>query len=117
MIRLSLLVTCLALGLPAAACDVDADCGPGATCIKREKRASGVCYGGSITEPPAAPVEPRRPTGERRERAEAWLGDPEATIRENLPGHETGGACMVTRDCPEGFECVIAGFEGRCVRL
>ncbi|MCB1748533.1 MAG: hypothetical protein H6977_12555 [Gammaproteobacteria bacterium] len=108
---------------PAPACDSDADCGPGGTCIKREKRASGVCYGraSDTPAPPVTPdagtVAPRPVTGERRERAKAWLGDPEAIIEQELPGHERGGTCMVTQDCPAGFECVLAGFEGRCVKL
>ncbi len=114
---------CLLLGLatPAAACDSDADCGPGGTCIKREKRARGVCYGRQDGAPQQAEVPPgaapQTVTGERRERAKAWLGDPDALLEEHLPGRETGASCMVTQDCPAGFECVIAGFEGRCVRL
>ena len=30
---------------------------------------------------------------------------------------ETGGVCIVTSDCEAGWECVLAGFEGRCMRL
>lgn len=107
---------------PVPACDSDADCGPGATCIKREKRAGGVCYGARTeVEAPelpdaAAPGQPAAVEGELRERATHWLGDPETLIRENLPGRELGGTCMVTQDCAPGFECVVAGFEGRCVK-
>jgi hypothetical protein len=115
----------LALAAPALpACDSDADCGPGGTCIKRERRASGVCYGRAAAPealPPASPdapvVQPRPVTGERRERAEQWLGDPQQIIEDNLPGQATGAVCMVTSDCPDGWECVIAGFEGRCVKF
>jgi hypothetical protein len=107
--------------VPVPACDNDADCGPGATCIKREKRAGGVCYGGraDAEAPVEAAVIPGVPApveGELRERATHWLGDPEALIRENLPDSELGGTCMVTQDCPAGFDCVVAGFEGRCVK-
>ena len=116
----------LALTLPSMACDADADCGVGGACIKREKRASGVCYGGARRSAPSkaeTPVQsvvemPTQPvTGERREHAKAWLGDPEQMIKDNLPGKEVGGLCMVTQDCPRGVDCVIAGFEGHCVKL
>ncbi len=116
----------LALPLVSLACDRDADCGAGGTCIKREKRASGVCYGGSRSAPattgePAADrgedVAIKPVTGQRRENAKAWLGDPDQMIKDNLPGKEVGGTCMVTQDCAAGFDCVIAGFEGHCVKL
>ena len=113
----------LVLGVPELgfACDVDADCGVGGTCIKREKRARGVCYGRRIEEavgePSSGPVQPQFLEGEKRGRAEAWLGDPEQILKQNLPGKTLGTACMVNQDCPEGSECVIAGFEGRCVEL
>ncbi len=45
------------------------------------------------------------------------LGDPEQMIKDNLPGKEVGGNCIVTQDCPAGFDCVIADFEGHCVKL
>jgi hypothetical protein len=119
----------VSLSAASLACDKDADCGDGGTCIKREKRASGVCYGGSRAAPAAPTAEqPASPdaepdvvlqpvTGQRRENAKAWLGDPDQMIKDNLPGKEVGGACMVSADCPAGFDCVIAGFEGHCVKL
>ena len=114
---LGLIVT---LACPAAfACEVDADCPGGGTCIKREKRASGVCYGRSneLPQAPAAAVVPRPVEGVRRERATEFLGDPEQNIKDHFPGKEVGAACMVDQDCPAGLLCVIAGFEGRCVNL
>jgi hypothetical protein len=134
---LSRMVLALLLALPIAsrACDSDADCGAGGTCIKREKRASGVCYGGSRAAPAAAEPAAAEPaatdsandngddvklkpvTGQRRENAKAWLGDPDQLLKDNLPGKEVKGTCMVTQDCPAGFECVVAGFEGHCVKL
>jgi len=124
--RLALALT-LVLPVASRACDTDADCGVGGTCIKREKRASGVCYGGSRTAPAAAAphaaddsgddVTLKPVTGQRRENAKAWLGDPDQMIKDNLPGKEVGGTCMVTQDCPVGFDCVVAGFEGHCVKL
>ena len=119
-------IVLLALPMPGAACDNDADCGVAGICIKREKRARGVCYGGAprgaVSDDPA-PAQPpvdtpsKAVTGERRERAKQWLGDPEQMIKDNLPGKEVGSICMVTQDCPTGFDCVIAGFEGHCVKL
>ena len=128
------IVLLLCVSAAAAACKHDADCGPGGTCIKRERNASGVCYGraphGADEQPPAAnlpqdgangeeppAVAPRPVQGERREHAKALLGDPDAMIREHLPGREVGGTCIVTQDCASGFECVTAGFEGHCVKL
>lgn len=128
----SLLLSALLLLVPAApavACDVDADCGAGGTCIKREKRARGVCYGGSRAgapeTPPAPAIIPGGPaatvpkpvSGVRRERATQMLGDPDQLLKDNLGGATGSGVCMVNQDCPEGLECVIAGFEGRCVKL
>ncbi len=128
--RAATLLALLTVSMMGWACDGDADCGAGGTCIKREKRASGVCYGGSRSAPAAAeapldeatseetidvPIKPV--TGERRENAKAWLGDPDQMIKDNLPGKEVGGTCMVTQDCPAGFDCVVAGFEGHCVKL
>ena len=105
----------------ALACETDADCGPHGTCIKRERRAEGVCYGGKVggavdesapvVEVPSLPV-----TGQRRENAKAWLGDPDQMIHDNLPGKAVSGPCTVTQDCPAGFDCVVAGFEGHCVQ-
>jgi hypothetical protein len=111
----------LAMAMPGLACDSDRDCDVGGTCIKREKRASGVCYGtaaGSVASPAPTMGEapPKAVSGERRERAKAWMGDPEQMLNENLPGKAVGGVCMVTQDCPTGLECVIAGFEGHCMK-
>lgn len=120
-----MVLTLLLFNAAVWACTTDADCGAGGTCIKREKRAGGVCYGGARAAAPAAaaasdamvdvPIKPV--TGERRENAKAWLGDPDQMLKEHLPGKEVGGTCMVTQDCPSGFDCVIAGFEGHCVKL
>ena len=112
----------LAMAMPGLACDRDADCAAGGTCIKREKRAGGVCYGAAANSmatpaPTREEAPPKAVSGERRERAKAWLGDPEQMLNENLPGQAVGGVCMVSQDCPRGLECVIAGFEGHCMKL
>ena len=82
------------------ACDVDADCGAGGTCIKREKRARGVCYGGN----PAAAPEANAPPVD--------MIDPLSN-----PTNRPADACMVTEECPAGMECVILGVWGRCTVL
>ncbi len=116
----------LGISMDSGACETDADCRVGGICIKREKRAHGVCYGGaprdatSKDETPSLPEHevPNKPvTGERREHAKEWLGDPEQMLKDNLPGKAIGGTCMVSQDCPAGQDCVIAGFEGHCVKL
>lgn len=98
---LATMLLALALtGGETLACDIDADCGAGGTCIKREKRARGVCYGGDraaspeATAPPVNVIDP--------------LSDP--TVR-------PADACMVTEECPAGMECVITGIWGRCTVL
>ncbi len=119
-----LLVALLGLCPPVLACDTDAECGVGGTCIKREKRARGVCYGGSRKA-----VEPEAPqfsappsygggySGDQRQQLMEFMGDPDQLIREQLPGREIGGKCTINNDCPAGFDCVHAHFEGRCVKL
>lgn len=82
------------------ACDVDADCGAGGTCIKREKRARGVCYGGNLSASPDAATPPLN------------VVDPLST-----PTNRPADACMVTEECPAGMECVITGIWGRCTVL
>ena len=113
------------VGCPLAlACDTDAECGVGGTCIKREKRARGVCYGGSwdavAPEAPQIGTPPSysgQVSGDQRQQLMEFMGDPDQLIREQLPGREIGGICMVNTDCPAGFDCVHAHFEGRCVKL
>lgn len=100
------LAVLLALPAPVLACDVDADCGPGGTCIKREKRARGVCYGRA---PADAPTEPPAAT-----RLPDHVQNREA-LESRLEG--TGIACQVTQQCPAGLECVIAGYTGQCMRV
>ena len=123
--RICMLLIGLLLGCPPAlACDTDAECGVGGTCIKREKRARGVCYGGSYdaTEPEAPqvstpPAYSGDVSGDQRQQLMEFMGDPDQLIREQLPGREIGGKCTINTDCPAGFDCVHAYFEGRCVKL
>lgn len=87
---------------PLFACDSDADCPGGGTCIKREKRASGVCYGGGSPtlpgeSPSTAPISGSEPVGAKLK----------------LPP----GACIVTQDCPAGLECVVEEYLGKCMKV
>ncbi len=45
------------------------------------------------------------------------LGDAEQMIKGKLPGNEVGSNCIATQECPADFDCVIAGFEGHCMKL
>ena len=107
------------------ACDSDAECGPGGTCIKREKRARGVCYGG-VGNPTAAeksqvspgkavissPVEqPMNPplNGDAPVFGEEGYVEPSAPPRLidrlDVPTR-TSGSCISNTDCTGGQECV-----------
>ena len=105
------------------ACDRDSDCRSGESCYKREKRARGICYPSVDQKSQKEPkvnrdeIELKAVTGEIRQRAIQWLGDPLEIIGENLPNKAIGKVCIVTSDCPSGSECVLAGFEGRCVEF
>jgi hypothetical protein len=101
MIR-AIVIGLLALVLPIStlyACDADDNCGPGGTCIKREKRARGVCYGASPSVKEDTPAVKRAPE----------------SIETAVESSEM--ECIVTQDCPKGMECVIAGFGSACVKL
>ena len=116
-----LVLSLLAASPSVVACDTDADCDAGGTCIKREKRARGVCYGErcGATEPELRPVPSSagHMPDHQRERMIEFMGDPEQLLKQHLPGREAGEKCLVSQDCPADFDCVYAGFEGRCVRL
>ena len=45
------------------------------------------------------------------------FGDPEENLRPISPDGMIGKKCHSTPDCSDDQECVIAGFEGRCVQL
>jgi hypothetical protein len=108
---LSLLLLVLILPVTnAIACEQDEDCGVG-VCIKREKRAQGICYG----------LEPNQKQKNKlkspREKAIGLMGDPNKMLKEHFPGKKIGKICIVSTDCDDGQDCVHAGFEGRCMEL
>ncbi|MGR8947013.1 MAG: hypothetical protein ACU84Q_03140 [Gammaproteobacteria bacterium] len=107
------------------ACDTDAECGPGGICIKREKRARGVCYGGGqsepsetapgttdsnpvISTPPVNPASPS-PSGDAPVFGEEGYVEPSAPPRMidqlDLP-ERSSGACITSTDCAGGQECI-----------
>ena len=111
---------------PVYACDNDADCGPGGTCIKREKRARGVCYGGRSAAPteqvpaeqstPPAATPPlsttppaNSPSGDAPVFGEEGYVEPTTQPRVidrlDLPGRNAG-ACITSTDCAGGQECI-----------
>ena len=117
------------------ACDRDSDCGAGGTCIKREKRGRGVCYGGdySRSDKPDAPAPGRHDTShfDNTDTQASSNGDmphydhPDGIVPQHgmfnsliNPGERPEGACIVTQECPAGMECVIASpGGGRCMAL
>jgi hypothetical protein len=93
-------ITLSVITIPSSACEIDSDCGAGGTCIKREKRAGGVCYGGDLSQPGGAAPPP------------AAFFDPLSTSTERPKD-----ACFVTEECPAGMDCVKAGMWGSCLAL
>ncbi|MEM7466387.1 MAG: hypothetical protein AAF387_05820 [Pseudomonadota bacterium] len=106
----------------AFGCDSDAECGAGGTCVKREKRARGVCFGGGKTdqqnhsEPPSKqltetpPTEPSlSPSGDAPIFGEEGYVEPSAPPRliDRLDIQDAdSSACIATSDCGGGQECV-----------
>ncbi len=91
-------------------CDTDRDCGVG-ICIKREKRASGICYGLELSE------EKKEKKKSARSEAIELMGDPNRILKEHFPDKKIGKICIVNGDCAKDQECVHAGFEGHCIAL
>jgi len=123
-IRTIFLATTLSVLLvsdPSIACDNDNECG-GGVCIKRERRAHGVCYGGNLaktvararaTTPQPGLVEPISGHGINAPIPGVGLFNPLAN-----PAKRPANACVVTQDCRGGMDCVITGSGwGTCVNL
>ena len=109
------------------ACDIDSDCGAGGTCIKREKRARGVCYGGldnthtdttprkenrdlQTAQPQAISPPAKKPDdGDAPIFGEEGYSEPSTNPRIidrlDLP-ERTSGACITSTDCAGGQECI-----------
>lgn len=123
---LTCLIIACAFCASALACDSDAECGPGGTCIKREKRARGVCYGGrgnaqtdatpadqtperNRALPQAMAPESNSQSGDAPIFGEEGYVEPSASPgiidRLELP-ERTSGACITSTDCAGGQECV-----------
>lgn len=126
IIRLTLALAVAGFAPHAIACDTDADCGSGGTCIKREKRARGVCYGGGAsrtdapepapnphpTETPILAPQDRSsmsPSGDAPIFGEEGYIEPSAapSIIDRLDVPERSqGACITSTDCAGGQECI-----------
>ena len=92
------------------ACDTDQVCGVG-VCIKREKRAKGICYGLELNQ------KQKNRLQSPRQKAIELMGDPNEILKEHFPGKKIGKICVVSTDCNKGQDCVHAGFEGRCIEM
>jgi|TARA_B110000459_G_C16432717_1_gene412554 hypothetical protein len=99
------------LSFSSQSCEIDRDCGVG-VCIKREKRASGVCYG---LEVPVKKEKSDKKSETPRDQAISLMGDPHIILRKYFPGKAIGKKCVVQSDCNDGTECVHAAFEGYCI--
>lgn len=119
-ILVAIILSALLVTGPVFACDSDSECGVGGTCIKRERRARGVCYGGDLSksETPAAPTaiaEPEFATPGPGGAPMPGMGlfGPLAN-----PSERPANACIVTQECPAGMDCVITGpGGGTCIAL
>ncbi len=103
VITIGILLAGIFFPVSGFACDVDKDCGESGKCIKREKRARGVCYGGNTNE----------------ENAAAPVAEPDASVFDpfSMPTERPDDACFVTEECPAGMDCVKTGVWGTCMQL
>ncbi len=114
-----IIITCVLAALLSPgqllACDRDSDCGAGGTCIKREKRGRGVCYGGdySRSDKPDAQAPSRSDTS-RFDHSDTQASgnggmphyaDPDGIVPQHgmfnslvNPGERPEGACIVTQE-------------------
>lgn len=110
------------------ACDTDAECGAGGTCIKREKRGRGVCYGGNLGADPQAATTPPNVTSSPSANPGQLQVDNKQSTNSDAPiyGEEgyvepnakprmidrldiqepTNNACVTSTDCSGGQQCV-----------
>ena len=125
-LRLIIMIVLGLIGLNVYACDSDADCGVGGTCIKREKRGRGVCYGGRGSLPETSELKQRpdpnnesatptndgpalSPSGDAPIFGEEGYVEPTASPkiidRLDISGGDQG-ACITSTDCAGGLECI-----------
>ena len=101
------------------ACMLNSDCKQNEQCFKREKNAYGVCVK-FIKNKNTYKEDYERPTIQEIEGKQEiidFFGTPEENLRSISPEGKIGRKCHSTEDCNKTEECVIAGFEGRCLKL
>ena len=101
------------------ACMSNDDCKQNEMCLKREKNAYGVCIKSSekINNHRDRSEQPKILGLEGKQQIIDFFGTPEENLRSISPNGKIGRKCHSTDDCDSTEECVIAGFEGRCLQL
>ena len=101
------------------ACMIDDDCRQSEQCFKREKNAYGICIRLADTKDNKrnSGKQPKILEIEGKQQAIDFFGTPEENLRSISPDGKIGRNCHSTEDCDPTEECVIAGFEGRCLQL
>ena len=101
------------------ACISNDDCKQDETCLKREKNAYGVCikYTEKRNNHRDTSEQPKILEVEGEQQIIDFFGTPEENLRSISPNGKIGRKCHSTEDCDGTEECVIAGFEGRCLQL
>ena len=86
---------------------------------KREKNAYGICIRLADTKDNKrnSGKQPKILEIEGKQQAIDFFGTPEENLRSISPDGKIGRNCHSTEDCDPTEECVIAGFEGRCLQL
>ena len=101
------------------ACSLDSDCRVDEICMKREKNAYGICI--KISEKKFEirnnENQPKIKIIQDRKEALDFLGTTEENLRAISPSGKIGQKCHSTSDCTDKEECIIAGFEGRCIPI
>lgn len=101
------------------ACSQDSDCRVDEKCMKREKNAYGICI--KISEKKFQiknnENQPKIRIIQDKKEALDYLGTTEENLRAISPSGKIGQKCHSTSDCNGTEECIIAGFEGRCISI
>lgn len=101
------------------ACMLDSDCRSAEKCLKREKNGYGFCIlNTKKTYKLQNKIEKSQVIEiEGKEKAINYFGDSVDNLRSISPNGKIGQKCHSTPDCDRDQECLIVGFEGRCVQF
>ena len=101
------------------ACMLNADCKQDEQCFKREKNAYGICvkFAEKKSDRKDGSEKPKILEIEGKQKVIDFFGTPEENLRSISPNGKIGHKCHSTEDCDGTEECIIAGFEGRCLQL